>query len=197
MKGLHIHILEAVYAAIGYNPAKNMTEFDTDQLFGESEETKRESQVDAVMNKYINPYATRLPANWQKVYLTTFFEIDCQIRLVMINAMRKVIQRQLKGKAAYDSDSGEGSDNDDFTNDISQHFSSKRKEEIHQNKCCSHDHGGHSHQNPQPPVSRNDGMNPYKGSPLNHSHQSGNAGTKLNPQELDQSTANLDTSVDL
>lgn len=196
-QGFHIHVLEAIYATIGYNPAKNFTELDTDQIFGEPDEAKKESQVDNVMNKYINPYATRIPANWQKVYLTTFFEIDCEIRQVMVKTMRKVIQKRLKGKQAYESDSDEGSDEDDFVNDLNQHFANKRKEEMQQRKCCSHDHGPHNHHGHQPSNPQQSGIKPGNGTHGTQGQGSTLTGVNVQPQELDQSNANLDTSVDI
>jgi hypothetical protein len=170
---------------------------DTDQIFGESEETKRETDVDAVMNKYINPYATRLPANWQKVYLTTFFEIDCHMRQVMIRAMRKAIKKRLKGKTPYDSDSDGDSDVEEFTNDISSHFHNKGKEQAQTKKCCSHDHGNHSHNSSHQHGNQFLGSNPGMGGHHPSKSQNGSTSTSLGNREADQSMAHLDNSMDI
>lgn len=192
-----MHIIEAFYATVGYNPAPECGELDTNQLFGDAEETKRDSQIDMMVNKYVNPYATRLPANWQKVYLMTFLEIDCQIRFVMLKAIRKALKKKLKGKSEFESDSDDDSDVEEFANDFSKGFNANKNQQQQHRQCCSHDHGGHSHHGHRVPTQPMLGRMPISGGMVQNPPLMVQPGTELRKPDLDQSTAILDTSVDL
>lgn len=116
----------------------------------EKQKSKPLSEVDVIMAKYLNPFATRLPCDWTQMDLLTLFEVECEMRDVMRGAMKKMLAKMRGIHKSADSD--EESDEDAFVMDIkppASAFAQTNSNHSHGQggcgSCKSHSHQGHPH----------------------------------------------------
>lgn len=120
-KSVWIHVQEVVIAFLSSGSSNRIMTSATisNNLEEEEDEEKQHSQpisdLDMIMAKYLNPYATKLPCDWAQMDLLTIFEVHCEMRAVMRIGMKKMLSKMRGGQRKAESD--EGSDEDVFVMD--------------------------------------------------------------------------------
>jgi len=87
-KGVCVHLLEAVYAAVGYDPAKAFDSLDS-LAHLDDEEKSKSSEAETIIRGLLNPFAYRLPANWQQLDILLMLEFDFDLRESILQAFRQ------------------------------------------------------------------------------------------------------------
>ena len=94
-KGVLVHFLEALYAAVGHDPAKDFDSADVLALVDDEEKSKP-NDAENLIRGLLNPFAYRLPANWQHLDILLMLEFDFDLRDMILKEFRK----KLAGKDA-------------------------------------------------------------------------------------------------
>lgn len=159
------HCLEAFFAFLGFDPAKNYSPLDVAELFQDDEETKKTTDApENWFSQLINPYATRLPTNWVSMDVLTMFEVDCELRILLLKKIQKLLESKKNPRKSQDYD-GEEDDDELFEYEAPKQNSSHQ----HGSQCGK---GGCSHSHTQPKVQKSGGCCSNKGcSTKNHTHQ--------------------------